>query len=616
MRDPEEFDAFYKDARDRLLVQTFALTGDVRASRSAVRDTFVVAWHHWRKVSRDGDPESWARPHAWQHAHRRHTARRWHKEKGLEPEVAATLEALGRLTHTQRRVLLLTHLATVSLDQMAREVGQTIEDTTRELQTATSQFAMHRDVATTVVPALLRGLFGTTLDARWPRASIIRRAGATRRRTHTAVGAVAAVAAVAVAGSLVSDPSGVRPTLDREPVAALPSPSAPTPTAPQESDVLPTSAMLSVDQVASLLPGKGWEELKTHDNTHGDGLVMPCQQARYADPRVVDAIVREIKTPRGEEPRRSVVASTEASRNEMAAGRALQRVTGWFARCQDERSQLLSTSTVDGVGDEAMQIVLRDWADPVSTTVVGVARSGRFVVTTSSSVRTARLETPEAQARLLAAAVDGVCALPGGDACSSGTPELERRDALPVGDPATMLVEVDLPPVSKVDAPWVGTRPEKVKGANAAATRCDQTSFSGTTGGERMRGTSTRTFLIPEAELPVEFGLTETVGRLPEKQARSFVSTIRRKMGSCSDRELGTDVLTAAARASKKEELAVWHVTVEVTENRSVKYFMAVARHRGQLLQLGFIPAPGVQMDRGAFLALAERGLERLRSGS
>ena len=109
---------------------------------------------------------------------------------------------------------------------------------------------------------------------------------------------------------------------------------------------------------------------------------------------------------------------------------------------------------------------------------------------------------------------------------------------------------------------------------------------------------------------------TETVGRLPEKQARSFVSTIRRKMDSCSDRELGTEVVTAASRSSAKEELAVWHVTVEVTENRSVKYFMAVARTGGQLLQLGFIPAPGVEMDRGAFLALAERGLERLRSGS
>ena len=616
MRDPEEFDAFYKDARDRLLVQTFALTGDVRASRSAVRDTFVVAWHHWRKVSRDGDPESWARPHAWQHAHRRHTARRWHKEKGLEPEVAATLEALGKLTYSQRRVLLLTHLATVSLDQMAREVSQTVETTTRDLQTATSQFAVHRDVPTTVVPTVLRSLFDTTLDARWPRASIIRRAGATRRRTHTAVGAVVAVAAVAVAGAVVSDPAGVRPTLDREPVAALSTPSPPAPTAPQETDVLPTSAMVSVDRVASLLPGKDWEELATHDNTHGDGLVMPCQQARYADPRVVDALVREIKTPRGAEPRRSVVASTEASRNEMAAGRALGRLTDWFARCQGERSQLLSTSTVTGVGDEALQIVLRDWADPVTTTVVGLARTGRFVVTTTSSVRDDRLEAPQAQTMLLAAAVDGVCDLPGGSACSRGTPRTERRDALPVGDPATMLVEADLPPVSSVDAPWVGTRPEKVRGQNAAATRCDKTSFSGTTGGERMRATSTRTFLIPEAELPVEFGLTETVGRLPEKQARSFVSTIRRKMGSCSDRELGTEVVTAASRSSAKEEIAVWHVTVEVTENRSVKYFMAVARTRGQLLQLGFIPAPGVEMDRGAFLALAERGLERLRSGS
>ncbi len=484
---------------------------------------------------------------------------------------------------------------------MAREVSQTVETTTRELQTATSQFAVHRDVPTTVVPTVLRSLFETTLDARWPRASIIRRAGATRRRTHTAVGAVVAVAAVAVAGAVVSDPAGVRPTLDREPVAALSTPSAPAPSAPQETDVLPTSAMVSVDRVASLLPGRDWEELSTHDNTHGDGLVMPCQQARYADPRVVDALVREIKTPRGADPRRSVVASTEASRNERAAGRAMGRLTEWFARCQAERSQLLSTSTVTGVGDEALQIVLRDWADPVTTTVVGLARTGRFVVTTTSSVRDDRLEAPQAQTLLLAAAVDGVCDLPvdgvcdlpGGSACSRGTPKTQRRDALPVGDPATMLVEGDLPPVSSVDAPWVGTRPEKVRGQNAAATRCDKTSFSGTTGGERMRASSTRTFLIPEAELPVEFGLTETVGRLPEKQARSFVSTIRRKM-----------------------ELAVWHVTVEVTENRSVKYFMAVARTGGQLLQLGFIPAPGVEMDRGAFLALAERGLERLRSGS
>ena len=35
-----------------------------------------------------GGPRGWARPHAWAHAQRRHTARLWHREKGLDPEDA------------------------------------------------------------------------------------------------------------------------------------------------------------------------------------------------------------------------------------------------------------------------------------------------------------------------------------------------------------------------------------------------------------------------------------------------------------------------------------------------------------------------------------------------
>lgn len=91
------FDAFYKDARDRLLLQTFALTGDLPAARAAVRDAFILSWHHWRKVSRLADPETDVRPRAWTLAQRRANARVWHKEKGLAPENAATLDALAKL---------------------------------------------------------------------------------------------------------------------------------------------------------------------------------------------------------------------------------------------------------------------------------------------------------------------------------------------------------------------------------------------------------------------------------------------------------------------------------------------------------------------------------------
>ncbi|HEY9565047.1 MAG TPA: hypothetical protein VIR30_14875, partial [Nocardioides sp.] len=105
MHDPTEFDDLYASVRDRLLLQTFALTGDLPAARGAVRDAFVGAWHQWRKVSKLEDPGSWIRPYAWSLAQRRHTARIWHRDKSLDEDSKATLDALSRLSPTQRKAL-------------------------------------------------------------------------------------------------------------------------------------------------------------------------------------------------------------------------------------------------------------------------------------------------------------------------------------------------------------------------------------------------------------------------------------------------------------------------------------------------------------------------------
>ena len=100
MQDATDFDEFYKSARTGLLQQTFALTGDLPASRGAVRDAFVAAWHHWRKVSRLEDPEAWVRPVAWRHAQRRHSTRLFHRDRKLDPDIRATLDALAKLPIT------------------------------------------------------------------------------------------------------------------------------------------------------------------------------------------------------------------------------------------------------------------------------------------------------------------------------------------------------------------------------------------------------------------------------------------------------------------------------------------------------------------------------------
>ena len=96
MKDREErYDSFYRSTRRDVLLQTFALTGDLRAAQGAVRDAYVAAWQHWRKVSRLENPLDWVRPRAWQLAQRRHTARIWHRNKGMRDDHKRVLE-IGR----------------------------------------------------------------------------------------------------------------------------------------------------------------------------------------------------------------------------------------------------------------------------------------------------------------------------------------------------------------------------------------------------------------------------------------------------------------------------------------------------------------------------------------
>lgn len=606
MRDPDEFDAFYKDARARLLLQTYALTGDLPAARVAVRDAFVVAWHHWRKAERGGDPEAWTRPIAWSHAQRRHTARIWHREKGLAPEVRETLDALGKLSVDQRKMVLLTVLASGDLADFAREVGLPREDAERELQTAMSQLAIHLGQATPVGRQLFAPLAQVVADVRLPRASILRRAGAARRRTHTAVGVVVAVATLVVSGTVVTDADGPRLSLDR----GLVETSAPRERAPEPPPPPPLTeeALLGVETVGATLPGRGWTETRTHDNTEGDGLVVPCQTERYADPRSTVALVRDFAaTPRRRDPQRTAVQVAEASSSTTAAHRAYGTTLDWYAGCSDDRTQLLATQAVEGVGDEAMLLTLRDWSDPVTTVVAGVARTGQLVTTTVTETVAGTQPQTQQAAALLGQAVTGLCTQPDAGACTTA-PRLRPAAPLPVGKVPAMLAEVDLPPVSGVTRPWAGTEPARAR-TNLAATTCDDSEFVG----PGWTANRTRTFLVPGAGLPAEFGLTQTVGALALPQARQFVADVRRKMATCPDDEFGTEVVQVADRSNRRQDLTVWSVTTEVSEKRSVGFRMAILRTGTSLAQIGFVPSGDARMTDATFLALAERALQRLR---
>ncbi|WP_122818528.1 sigma-70 family RNA polymerase sigma factor [Nocardioides pantholopis] len=613
MKDPSDFDAFYQDARERLLLQAFALTGDLPAARGAVRDAFVITWHHWAKVSRSEDPEAWTRPQAWAHAQRRHSARPWHREKDLDEDARATLDALAALTTEQRRILLLTLLANGTLADHAREIGITRDEAERQLQIATAQVSMATGVTTAEVRTLLSPLAEVVSRVRFPQPGILRRAGTRRRRTQAALGALVAVAAVVVSGLVVTDTGGVRPSLEGAGLTGSgddSSSSAPADTEPPE---LGDDNLLTPEQVGARFPDSTWTAERTDDNTAGDGLILPCQTTRYADSRSLTARARafaatSVAKGRRKAPARSTVQLAEASTTDRAAGRAFRTSVDWFAGCTTDRTQLLATYRVQGAGDRASLLVLRDWSRPVTTIVAGVARTGRVTTTVATTAAGSGPAEVKPAARLLGDAVRDLCDLPEAGACAEPRPTVRAATPPRTGTVPAMLSAVDLPPASGVAKPWVGTEPRRAR-ENYAATTCDDASFRGRT----WSNTLTRTFVIPGAKLPAEFGITQTVGSTSERRARRFVQDIRARIARCPDRDLGSEVEEIADRSGRRTDLSVWDVTTEVSDDRSIRYLVALVRNGTAVSQVGFVPSGRVQISDPEFVALAERALQRLQ---
>jgi DNA-directed RNA polymerase specialized sigma24 family protein len=610
MSDAERFDAFYAEARSRLLVQAFALTGDLPASRAAVRDSFIAAWHHWRKIGRTRDPEEWLRPHAWSHAQRRHTTRVWHRDRKLDPEIRKTLDALARLTMVQRKTLLLTQLSTASRQVMAREVGLPLDESERRLQTATSQFSLHREVPTTAFRPVFDQLREYCDGQRWPRATIVRRAGTARRRGYAAAGVAVVVAALVGSGFAVQDQHGVHPTLaaagDRIALGSTSrSPGAPTVPVSTTVPAVTAANLVARAQVTRALPGRRWTVTQT---APADAHALPCQQQRYADSHAQSALVRTFEAnPAKGKPDLSATQTTELSATDQAAARAYATTTGWFAGCTQPRTQLVDVRRVTGLGEQAQQFVLHSWDGSESGMVLGVARTGRATTVALTSAKGAGVRPDiAANLRLLTSAVDNLCGLGGGGSCSSGAKSLEMP-APTAGNLPMMLSEFDLPMVTGVPRAWAGTSPRKAL-QNLASTGCDHSTFRGKFAGAPWKNAATRTFLMPRADLSDAFGLTETVGKLPSAKAAAFLTGVRKKLSTCADRELGTKVLRVAGTG----DLTVWRVRTEISAKDTVTFWMGVARRGGVVAQVGFVPDGRHTVPPAAFVALVHRAQDRL----
>ncbi|HEU4567715.1 MAG TPA: sigma factor-like helix-turn-helix DNA-binding protein [Marmoricola sp.] len=610
MHDPADFDELYLSSRRRLVLQAYALTGDLAAAAGAVRDAFVAARERWRTVSRLDDPETWVRARSWTIAQRRALGRSMGRPGGrarhrdLQPVQRQVVAALQSLPDAQRKTLLLNHLATLSLAEIGREVGETRARTEQLLQRATAAMAVALDADSTSIRSRLEQLAPVARGASLPRVTTVHRAGVRRRRARAVLAAVLATVVAVGAGALVTEHP-------QHPANATVAGTFASPDRPSSSPAnrpVDGSMLLQADQLGRAAPHNDWAIWSTTDNTDGSGLNTDCQQARFADPRGLAAFVRTF-TATGR-PHRHAVQTVEVSRSPRAARRAYRTVLEWYAGCSRTRTQLQATYDVAGVGDQAGALVLRLGGRTPRSYSVGLARTG--AVTTSTVVETSGGPAVGARALAedLATAVDRLCGADLAGSCADDRPRVRRTLPPATGERAGMLAVADLPFVDHLARPWVGTTPVRSRD-NVAATPCDRADFRDLGAGR----VTSRTFLVPQARLPERFGLSETYGRFPRAgRAVAALRTIEHRVARCSHADLGASVhhATVVGRSRGGSSYASWRIDVEIGAHRRVGYWMGVARVGRYLAQVTFSPVPGKDISPRAFRDLVERARDRL----
>lgn len=132
--DPDDLDTLYEASYRRLVVQLYAICGDLADAEDAVQEAFVDAIRKPRRLADVRNPEAWLRTAAlnrlrgrWRHASvvRRYQPRVPGPQAPVEvgPEHVAIVTALRAVDPDQRQVVVLHYLADLGTADIAAELG-------------------------------------------------------------------------------------------------------------------------------------------------------------------------------------------------------------------------------------------------------------------------------------------------------------------------------------------------------------------------------------------------------------------------------------------------------------------------------------------------------------
>ncbi|TCO43903.1 hypothetical protein EV646_11195 [Kribbella antiqua] len=369
---------------------------------------------------------------------------------------------------------------------------------------------------------------------------------------------------------------------------------------PTESSLLADAKVLLDGPTAKQLSATGtWAVTKTADGSSAPEQSFVCQSQRFADPAGQRTWVRTFQNSTTKD---TAVQYIEVSNDPTAASKAYTTIVGWLSTCSTPQVRLTESYATTGVGDRGVIAVFGQPSGKkmkyrtISVTLAGQAT----MVLEHDSVS----DTPPKPAPVLVASSTGlrrICADTGG--CATGSP-VAKESLLPTSEPAGFMAPVDLPVLSDITKPWVSTDAK-----TGAGTGCEK--FDSLKKAKPLRYNS-RTYLTPEAKVPTEFGLDETVSSFATNAAAgNFYTSIRKNVDTCEKNVSNAKVDSTGTVSSGLVKGKSWEAEYDTGGGKTFTFRIGIASAGNRVVYLVYPVLKDLDISDSAFNDTLVRAAER-----
>jgi hypothetical protein len=414
-----------------------------------------------------------------------------------------------------------------------------------------------------------------------------------RKRNQTIAAGVAVVLLVGGGGVAALNAFGG----DHEPGAKAGS--GPSDDKPANSDVLTDDKALLDAAAAKTLGATGaWTVTKTADGDSAPDNAFACQLQRFADPSGLRTWVRTLQNSVTKD---TAVQYVDVSNDKATAAKTYSTVVHWLSQCTTPQTRLSAGYVTSGVGEQGVIAVFGQL--PGSKTkyrTVAVTLAGQATMVVEHDTMSATPPRPDAVLATANAAAKKICAQTGG--CGTGAPTA-KPSLLPNVDNPGFMASVDLPLLDEIDKPWV----------SATATSSDGTGCE-KLGLKKSKATKygTVTYVTPEAKVPTEFGLDDTVIKFASASvATGFVTQIKKNVDACEKNVSNAKVESTGTVKTSTVNGKSWKATYDTGDGKKFVYRIGIAGSGDRVVYLLFPVLKELDLTDATFNETLIRAVDR-----